>query len=387
MIKVRWFANGHEHRNYWLRYGFMRLHRAGRIRYREYPLSACTRSGFADEVALTEHRHTSVFTVEDGSHAVRCIVDSEDSFFQLTPLVRHADLYFIAGYNATFFEDQRFAPPYAWLEPHEYRRYADKAAELSAAFGDCFARVRPFVPIGPSLLGPLPALPVSRRMLNAHHKLRSKLHDSQPWLVPYMEFEARYRRLLALREAPLASDVVLLDTAWGWPRHRYALHRRLKALAATRKIHARLKWYPPYEMDGSAEAPLAENLFPVETGRVSDYEPMLAGSRLGVFATGLHFGWRNIMTLALMWGLPVHMDRPLLEPWFDMGRFEITWNEDAGWPALEERLGAITDAEWRRIKAHNQAAFDDVLTPDRAADYVIATVFEGRPSYDSLSRV
>jgi hypothetical protein len=376
MLSVRWFTNAHEHRNYWLRFGFMRLHRAGRVRYREYPLKACMEAGFPAAVAAHEHRHTSVIAIDDGARTVRCIVDGEDSFFQLTSLIKHADLYFCAGYNAAFFEEERFDPPYAWLHPHEYSHYAEKAAELVRSFSDCFSCVRPFVPIGPNMGGKLPTFPLSQKLINAHHKLRTRLHDTQPWLLAYLEFETRYRRLLALRDASLSYDVVLLDTLWGWPRHRYALHKRLQSLAGTYSIHSRLKWHPPCSLDGSDREPLDPADFPIETGYVGDYEQMLASSRLAVFATGFHWGWRNIMTLALMWGLPVYMDRLLLQPWFDMGRFEITWNEGAQWEGLDATLAAIRPEVWQRIKCHNQAVFDEVLSPERVAEYVVRTALD-----------
>ncbi len=389
MIRVRWFRHGHEQRNDWLRFGLMRLHRAGRVRYGEYPLGACVAAGFDASVSDHEHRHTSVVLVEDGSSALRCIVDSEDSFFWMSPLVHHADLYFCAGYNRKFFEERTFTPPFAWQQPEEIAFYVQRARDLVRDHGAVFERVRPFVPIGPDLHIELALPRLARKLRNAHHKMASRALSSQSWFFAYRDFEVRYRKLLSLRSAPALHDIVLLDTLWGWPRHRHALHLRLRELAeAGCHIHARLRWSEPTSLDGGDRFPLSAAGFPLETGRVENYESMLASSRLGVFATGFHWGWRNIMTLALMWGLPIHADRLLLEPWFDMDRFEISWNDDVDWPNVGARLAAVSDVERARIKAHNQSAFDALLAPERVAEYFIkaalgANVPRGRRGNDN----
>ena len=81
MLRVKWFKNSHEQRNYWLRFGLMRLHVLGQILYEEWPLEACVAAGYDQAVATHTHRHTSVISVESKAQCVRCIVDSEDSFF------------------------------------------------------------------------------------------------------------------------------------------------------------------------------------------------------------------------------------------------------------------------------------------------------------------
>lgn len=378
MVEVRWFRNVHEHRNYWLRFGLMRLHRERQIVYTELPLAACRQFGFPDDVATHEHRHTSAILVSDATRSVRCIVDSEDSFFHLSHLLKHADVYFCAGYSSAFFQHRSFVPPYAWLEPHEVALYFRRAEDLVAELGSWFDRVRPFVPIAPELAMPravqLPFL--GRKIRGLHHRLDQRFGSGMSWRYDLQDFENRYAYLEALRRAPLRHDVVLLDTLWGWPRHREALHRRLNELSASRRIHARLNWRPGSEWDGSKQNPTPEAGYPIVSGHVDNYEAMLASSRLGVFATGFHFGWRNIMTLALMWGLPVLSDRFLLEPWFDIDRFRILWNDDVDWKELPRILASITDDEWRSTKAHNQKAFDDLLAPERVAEYFLRVARE-----------
>jgi hypothetical protein len=100
---------------------------------------------------------------------------------------------------------------------------------------------------------------------------------------------------------------------------------------------------------------------------------MLASSRLAVFATGYHWGWRNIMTLALYWGLPIYMDQPLLEPYFNFSEFKVFYNDDQ-WQSIERYLQEIDEPIWQRIKTHNQAVYDRYLLPEKVAQYVLDTV-------------
>jgi hypothetical protein len=168
---------------------------------------------------------------------------------------------------------------------------------------------------------------------------------------------------------------VLLDTLWGWPRHRLALHRQLQVLSnAGHQIHSKLNWAEPSHWDGSNTDPLDRAQFPLMAGRnIENYEEMLAASRLAVFASGFHWGWRNIMTLALMWGLPILADRPYLEPWFDLNRFLIQWNDDDDWAELATALADVSDKRRSATAMHNQRMFDELLAPERAADYFLTT--------------
>ncbi len=373
-INVKWFNNSHEHRNYWLRYGFMRLCRQGRLSYEEHPLAACVNSGFDAAVAAHEHRHTSVVSIEQGTQRVRCVVDSEDSFFYMSPLVRYADCYFCSGYNRRFFTQGTFIPPYAWQEPSEVEFYVRRARELVDDYGRHFGRVRPFVPICPDLNLKTSPGAAELKLRNAYDKFLRRVSSKTSWFFTFVDFERRHRKLLNLRKAPLRYDIVAQDTLWGWPRHRYSLHIQLRALAESgRTVHARLRWSDPVPMDGSDRRPVAAADFPFETGHVGDFESMLASSRLAVFATGFHWGWRSIMALALMWGLPVHADRLLLEPWFDMREFAMTWNDGPDWAGIRGALDAVTDEEHARIGERNRAAFDALLAPEKVAEYVLRT--------------
>lgn len=370
MRAVTWFRHGHEQRNDLLRFGLMRLHRQGAIRYVEAPLEAATAHGFDEAVTWHEHRHTSVILAREGTNEARCLVDSEDSFFWMSPLIAHVDLYFCAGYSSDFFEQRRLFAPYAWQTQDEVAFYRQRVDELVAELGAHFAKARRFVPIGPGLHSRTPTPWLTQRWRNLRHKAASAVSRDLYWGNELLAFETRYAELEALRASELAYDVVLLDTLWGWPRHRLALHRELQRLSTTRQIRSSLNWSEPTPYDGASAEPLDRSLFPVSTGPVDDYERMLAQSRLAVFATGFHWGWRSIMSLALMLGLPVHMDRPPLEPWFDFEAFEVSWNP-GDWSGIEARLEALPEAEWARVKARTQARYDEVMSPEAVAGYFL----------------
>lgn len=372
-MEVIWFRNGHEHRNDLLRFGFMRMHRWDQLSFTQLPLGACVEHGFSAVVAGHEHRHSSVLLVREGSRVVRCLIDSEDSFYWMSPLVSEVDLYFCAGYSPALFERGQFPEPYSWQMPEEVAFYERRICELLDRFGDHFGHVRRFVPIGPNMARSKPMPRLAQRLHNARHKALTAAGVKNDWRSELQVFEARYRELLALRASPLLYDVTLLDTLWGWPRHRLALHERLAALSDRFQIHSTLNWSDPVAMDGSSAAPLDRARFPLTTRPVDKYETMLASSRLGVFATGFHWGWRNVMMLALMIGLPVYSDRLILQPWFDMSGFEIWWNDSNNWPYLPDLLSQIDNAAWGRIRTHNQSFYDSVMAPEQVARYVIRT--------------
>jgi len=373
MLHVTWFKNFHEQRNYTLRFGLMCLHEAGEVRYQEKPLADCVTFGFSAEVASHIHRHTSVISIENHGRRINCIVDSEDSFYWMSPLITKCDIYFCSGYSRAFFEGHEFPKPYAWQTESEISFYREKSHALIDMFGDYFPRVRRFIPIGPSMERRSPISHLAQRFRNLHHKVRSRHRQNLPWFFEYRDFYTRYQELLGYRRLPLAYDIVLSDTLWGWPRHRLGLHKKLQSLACNHAVHARLNWSDLMACDGGTQNPISRSEFPIMCGKIDDYERMMAMSRLALFAAGFHWGWRSIMSLALLIGLPVYADRMILEAWFDINRFHIFWNDTNEWPRIEELLEMINPSEWARIKLHNQSMYDEFMAPMNVARYFLKT--------------
>lgn len=369
---VEWYRNGHEHRNDLLRFGFMRLHNKGEIRYVERPLSACVEAGFSTASAEHEHRHTSLFVVKSRSTNRRIVLDSEDSFVWLSPLIEDCDQYFCSGYSSDFFQNREFVKPYTWQTDQELAFYRERIQQLVSLYGFAFDKVRPFVFIAPNLAQQNSISRLTQKYLSARHKLTSRFTDRRDWATEREQFEARYASILQMRSLPRIHDVVLSDSLWGWPRHRVELHNQLATLSAHWDIHTRLNWAPPVECDASALSDFHQGMFPIVTGDVGNYEVKLASSRLGVFATGFHWGWRNIMAFALMVGLPVMVDRLVVEPWFDMKEFELIENEEFGMPRIESALIRYNDPLLALVKSKNQAAYDRLMSPEAVARYVLA---------------
>lgn len=351
----------------------MRLHQKGEIRYIERPISECVQAGFTHTTAAHEHRHTSVFTIKNATKRKRIILDSEDSFVWMSPLIEDCDIYFCAGYSSDFFLERQFIKPYAWQTDGELSFYRERLKQLVAKHGQAFDKVRPFVFIAPNLARKDSVPSLTQRYRNVRHKLFSKFTDKRDWVGECEDFEIRYASILDMRSLPRKHDVVLLDSLWGWPRHRVALHQQLVELSARWDIHSRLNWAEPVACDESDKSGFTLDMFPISVGSVVDYEAMLASSRLGVFATGFHWGWRNIMAFALMVGLPVMADRLLVEPWFDMTEFEVIVSDDFGMPGVEKQLKRYDDDQLVKLKPHNQAVYDRLMSPEAVARYVLMT--------------
>jgi hypothetical protein len=119
--------------------------------------------------------------------------------------------------------------------------------------------------------------------------------------------------------------------------------------------------------------PMSLNIHP-DRGFDGKFEIDFASSRLAVLATGLHWGWRNIMTLALMLGLPIYMDKPIFEPYFDLNKFKGIFYNTNQWEDLESILNSISLQEWSSIKKYNQNIYDSYLSPEAVAGYVIREI-------------
>lgn len=376
--KVTWFRHDHEHRNDWLRFGFMRLHKKGLVEFRQLPWSHRVDFGFEEKSTETPLKANSLFAVETDTQKRTCVAESNDSFYVMSDFIRYADCYFCAGFNSEFFVEKSVPAPLIWQSEPEFEAYRKQGTDLIRSLGDHFEKAKAFIPIAPNL-GRHSRLPSwKQRLRNASHKLSKTLGPEIPWSGQLSDFDDREKYLKSLRGLSPNYDVVLLDTLWGWPNHRIRLHERLKTLSESGfDIHSRLKWHSPSEWDGSASASIDASRFPMEIGTpIENYELSLAQSRLAVFATGFHFGWRNIMTLCLMIGIPVLHDRIILEPWFGMDKFDIAYNDSATWDCLTEKLNYYDAKQRQETLAKNIASFDKHMSPEATASYVLKGIFK-----------
>jgi hypothetical protein len=148
-----------------------------------------------------------------------------------------------------------------------------------------------------------------------------------------------------------------------------------------------LRWQEPKDLDGGTSYPIDKEEFPLEAGSIQDYEHMLAGSRLGVFATGFHYGWRNIVTLAMMLGLPIYCDPFLIEHSADHKAYTFFFNQSGDWSGLGDLLRRFRDdSRLAETKRQNQLYFDTNLAPERVARAMLDEALATRTSASSASR-
>ncbi|TBO42187.1 hypothetical protein [Pedobacter kyonggii] len=376
MIKVHWFRDAPEERNDWLRFGLMELAKKKEIRYSEWDLKQMTAYGFSQEIlSKPSHRHLSFLVVDDGNRRVKCIIDNEDSFALFSELIIYADVYFCAGYNSDVFERKSLPKFYNWQTATDVAWYTDLLSKKILRFGDEFYKVKKFIPIGPNLWKDLPIGKRKQLTLNIQHRLRKIFGLSNQYQAVHKVFLSRYDDLMKLRHEKLSFDITLSDTSWGWPTHRIKLHQQLKKLSKEGfNIHSILKLAEPSVCDNSISINLDHKDFPMEIGGILGYEQMLASSKLGVFACGFHWGWRNILTLALFFGIPVVTDRLLTEAYFDIDEFIIHETEDENWLLVKDLLNDLDPFEWEKIKKHNQQVYDKYLHPESVANYFISQI-------------
>lgn len=374
LINVKWFRHGHEDRNDWLRFGFMKLNAKNEITYQEWELKDMLKYGFATEILdCPDLRHKSFILIEYDSIQTKCLVDSEDSFVLFSELLIHVDIYFCAGYNSDVFIHKNLPKFYDWQTENELKWYKNELTIKIDKFSDHFYKVKKFIPIAPNLFKEYPINIIKKRFYNLDDKIRKVIGSPSNYASVYKIYKKRYNALINLRNQPLTYDVTLNDSLWGWPNHRIKLHQALKKLALNGfLINSILKYGEPSIHDNSKTLNLNPNNFPITIGSIDDYEKMLANSKLGVFACGFHWGWRNILTLALFFGIPVTTDRLLTEAYFDIHKFKIYEIEDENWTLVGDLLKDIDLDKWNRIKEHNQKIFDQYLTPEVVAKYLLS---------------
>jgi hypothetical protein len=372
---ITWYRHSYENRNDWVRYGLMLLHGDRKTTYIEKDLEQATDGGYSLKVASTAHRHLSFLVLSFNNKAYKVIIDGEDSFIHLSDFIREADIYFTAGYNSELYKNMQFPKIDAWYSETDISWYKSKVDEVITQLGDQFHKIKPFIPIGPDLNSEEQSGFLSKKIDSLKHRLKKAINNTNNWLPVRRNFDRRFAELLALRNERLLFDVVLKDTLWGWPPHRIKLHEQLRQLAGKRKISSVLNWHDPVYHDGSINSPADRSQFPMIAGEeINNYELMLSQSKLGVFATGFHWGWRNIMTLALFIGIPVIIDTPVLEPYFDIDEFSMLYNSSADWDTLDEHLANIDSTRWLHVKQQNQKVFDTRMSPRATATYLLDTV-------------
>jgi len=373
--RITWFTNNHEHSTHYIKFGLMQMAEAGEIVLREVPVVAAG-ALLPSELVHHPYRRLVVLLVENGSRRKLVAIDGEDSPFQLSNVIEYVDLYFTCTYAPCFYESRTFEFALPWQTESELSHYRQLQFEITERYGHHFHKVRPSAPMGPNLdvWQEHPNL-LRRRWHNLRHKIRSALTPWTDWRPQYQRFQKRWNQILDLRHQPILYDVVLKDSLWGWPRHRIELHRELAQLAANgAAICSELNYRQAFAYELGDHAAPDPDLFPMVSGGDigADYEAMLAASRLGVFATGFHYGWRNIVTFAWALGLKTLQDPFLYTFLFDPAPFYQSLGAE-GW----QNLGQIICAARLETSAERQCRwilYDKEAAPQRLSALLLDEV-------------
>jgi len=379
---VIWFGNPHEHSLHYVKFGFMQLARRGELRFREIDNARAPADLLPEPIRRHAHRRTVAVSLADGAHRRIVVLDGEDSLFQTSPLIASCDAYFTSTYHRRFFAGEPFACALPWQTEPEIAWYRQEYARLQTCFAPHLTKARPLAPLGPALEWTRPPGYVRGKLDALRHRLSLLRAPAVDWGLQHARFERRWAHLLALRRMPLRHDIVLKDSLWGWPRHRIALHRQLAALAPSADIRAELHYHAPTHHAGPADPSLRPEDYPLVTGGgvSGDYEALLASSRLAVFATGFHWGCRNIVTLAWFLGLKVLSDPFLHETWFDFRELGTEYTQGTGdWREIDALLARYSRADAIADRPRIQAAFDGLMSPEICARRVLADTFAPRP--------
>jgi hypothetical protein len=343
-IKIYWINNFNP-RAYYLQFSLMKLAKQNEISYKEIlKKTAIKKFNLSDNFFKGIIGGISCFIAQKGNSIIKVLVDDSDGFGSLSPSIVDADLYFCGPYNSSFHASKEFKQPYKWLKDYNLNTYIEKANYLIKQYGEHFGKIKKYIPVAMGF-------PNVRKI---HFRFT---FFKIPFLMPillgrkkkYKLFQKRYNELLKHRDNRLNYDIVVRDTLWGWPPHRAKLHQQLNRLSSKYKIYNQVN---PYKNSKKRlqqiksqypDIPIENINRPIEF--VEPFEKMSTSSRLCVFATGKHWGWRMIMFVVLINGLPILMDKPLYEPYFDLNNFKIFYTENE-WEDIEKYLELIDDNMW-----------------------------------------
>lgn len=383
---VNWLESG-DTRGLYQKYCLMKSAARGEIVFRVRPKSAWVEFGLekADLPFLKEGY--SIFRVVFRGRSILVILDNKDSFFNISPLIRKADLYFLGAYSPAIIEGKCFPEPYSWQTETDLFPYRQHFQAVVGRYGDMFGKIVRSIPMPmvmhPALRRGSAMFSPARRFLTLAFCLTMdrwarRWHTPLPLVLERAMFSIRYEELLALRHQPLLYDIVAADTLWAWPDHRARLYHEIDRLPNQQRVVARLSaprkgetW--PDRVSPQMLAFVKGRLGKAQASFNGTFESMLASSKLNVFACGKHWGWRQICFISLLCGCPILMDRPVFTPYFSFDEFSVSYTRDQ-WQELPDLLVSLDENAWWRIKGENQKVFDRYLAPEAVSRYLLDAI-------------
>ncbi|MGB5686719.1 MAG: hypothetical protein WBM35_12955 [Candidatus Electrothrix sp.] len=383
-LRIEWLDKEDKHTLY-VKFALMELARVGEIDFVQVSLARFDRKILSQEAIDALSPAQSFFVAYDNGQRCKIILDISESYFYMSSAIAEVDLYFCTAYSAELFEKRQFLTPYPWQERYDLGGYQRNFQRIEKEFGEHFHKLVRFIPCPPVMdlpvrrFGKMKQVQIVSLLLGRFLQKKIPIPLSSFFNPEYHLFKLRYRQLLAYRQNTLNYDVVVRESLWAWPWHRVLLIKALAALkgrkifyglSSSEKDHKEAWWrhdIPKNERDEISRMLHAEIHFP------ESYEEMITSSRLAVFPTGKHWGWRAITFLSLLSGGPVYMDKPIFEPYFPMDAFRVFYTEDE-WVDLESVLNEVDDEQWKAIRQHNQEAFDKYLAPAPVGQYICQAV-------------
>lgn len=384
-LSVHWLESG-DTRGLYQKFCLMESAVREGFAFRVWPRSSWSSFGLeVSDVAFLKEGY-SVFRAVSNGRSCLVVLDNKDSFFNISPLIRVADIYFLGAYVPEIIESKRFFEPYCWQTETDLAPYRMHFTKVVDHFGDQFGKIERSIPM-PMIMHPPLRTSGSRQSPHRFTLVALALamdRLARRWQIPLFSsleramFATRYKELLALRNQRLAFDIVASDTLWAWPEHRARLYYEISRLPNQDRILTRLS--EPY-----AGASWPERVSPqmldfvkrkLESAQAEfsgRFERNFAASRLNVLACGKHWGWRQLGFISLLCGTPVLMDKPIFSPYFPMEQFDLCYTRDQ-WQELPDILASLDEQTWTQTRSNNQRAFDTYLAPHAVGRYMLTTI-------------
>ncbi|WPD22731.1 MAG: hypothetical protein SD837_21415 [Candidatus Electrothrix scaldis] len=383
-LRIEWLDKEDKHTLY-VKFALLELARAGEIDFVRIPPARFDRKILSQQAIEALSSAQSFFVAYQNGQQCKVILDISESFFFMSSAIAEVDLYFCTAYNSELFEKRQFLTPYPWQQRYDLGGYQRNFQRIEKKFGKHFYKLTRFIPCPPVMDLPARRFDKEKQVAITSLLFARFLQKKIPGLFgnffdpEYRLFKLRYQQIFGYRKNTLKYDIVVRESLWAWPWHRALLIKALAALkdrkvfyglSSSEENHDQAWWRHdiPEDEHDEIDKIIHENVcFP------ESYEEMITSSRLAVFPTGKHWGWRAITFLSLFSGGPLLMDKPIFEPYFPMDVFKVFYTQDE-WEDLETVLNQVDEEQWAAIRQHNQAAFDQYLAPLPVGKYLFQTI-------------
>ncbi|MCW5214264.1 hypothetical protein VU13_02960, partial [Desulfobulbus sp. US5] len=321
------------------KFALMELARSGEAEFIQVHPSAFDENLLPQETRAALSPAQAFFVAYQGNRHCKVVLDTSESFFYLSSAIKDVDLYFCSAYSREIHEGHRFLTPYSWQKRYDLDVYRRRFERIEHDYGAYFEKLIRFIPFPVVMDMPVRRFRRTKQAAIlfwlAGRFLRKRLPRKRFGALDpeYRLFKLRYDQLLGYRDHHLEYDAVIRESLWAWPWHRVQLYKALEkfpeknifsSLSSAQGDDPNPWWLKEIPKN---EYGYVRNLLNSKQTFPKSYEEMITSSRLALFPTGKHWGWRAITFLSLIAGGPILMDRPLFEPYFPLEDFRLLYTE------------------------------------------------------------